>query len=1147
MKNIVFTRNVLFGIFLISLVLIGCNPVNTDQTDVIVIGGTPGGIAAAVAAARMGRTVTLIEYHDHIGGMMAGGLGKSDIEDRAMIGGIFKEYVDSVYAYYVETYGENHENVKLCRNGYYYEPSVAESILEEMLNEQQKINVMKGWRLESAQLINNRLTEVKIINRKSEKSQSIKARVFIDATYEGDLYAAAGADFRLGRESSDEYGEPHAGVIYYDYQEKKILPKTTGKADNRLPASTYRLCMTTDPNNAHILTEPPPEYDRRKYIGYFDDLKAGRLAGPKVFKPGRGYNPAHFNTLVRALSVTNIPNKKTDVNMNPRPLGFPFAEENQGYVEGDDSTRQNIRERIKNLTLGLLWFLQNDSEVPKQHRKLANELHLAKDEFRDNNNFPFQLYIREARRLVGEYTLTEKDITGDDNGTMPRHHYDNIAIGEFPIDNFPCRKRQPGDSIVLEGYLGMLDHITRPYEIPYRIMIPKQIDGLIVPVAASTSHVGFSSIRMEPTWMALGQAAGVAAAIAIEADVKPRNVPIKKLQKQLSQQGQVLQHSKDSTPHPEKNSQSSLMLNGPWVPDDPHKIDFNSLPRIKSQHAVVSDVRSFNGVNQHNYLVHHNGKYWIMWSDGPGVEDRVGQRVAFATSNDGLKWSSPKYITPYPPNSSPNSPNYNTRSDKGYRYISRGFWERGNELLALVSIDEADKFFGAGLELRAFRLNSKNETWEDIGLVYDNTINNFPPKMLPNGEWMMTRRSYKRDVYMLTGGIEGFDKWDSHPVVSHDESALMPEEPYWWVLPDGNLLALFRDNAKSGFLFRAFSTDNGRTWSKPVRTDFPDARSKFNGLKLSDGRYVLVSNPNPKKRDPLAISVSNDGIIFNEMAYLIGDRRVDYPHIIEHNGYLLIAFSGAKQSVEVLKFKISELNNLEKSPVKLPYKPILFIDNHVVEFIPNDKKVKTYYTTDGSTPTKNSKIYTKPFTISESTTINIVGITPKGKSGSVYKIEYVKKTPIEPIWVEEKKEGLRFDYFELHSAINSTTELLKRKPTASGSVQKFDIPIEDDKLLDNYGIIYNGLIEIPKNSIYIFSVLSNDGSRLYIADNLVVENDGTHGAVEKEGEIVLGAGLHIIKLLYFQAGGGETLKVFWQGTGLEKKEIPVSVLFQKND
>ena len=376
-------------------------------------------------------------------------------------------------------------------------------------------------------------------------------------------------------------------------------------------------------------------------------------------------------------------------------------------------------------------------------------------------------------------------------------------------------------------------------------------------------------------------------------------------------------YPEDYYPHPENNPQSPVMLKGAWVPDNPHDIDFNLLPRIKSQHVVVSDVNAVDGVNQHNYLAYHHGKYWLMWSDGPGVEDRVGQRVAFATSIDGLSWSEKQFITPYPPKSGPDSDDFNRRSTNGFRYISRGFWQRDGELLALVSLDEADGFFGESLELRAFRYDPNPNAWKDAGLVFDNTINNFPPKLLPNGEWMMTRRSFDRDVYMLTGGIDGVDQWENHPVVRMGESELMPEEPYWWVLPDGKLLALFRDNAKSGFLYRAFSTDMGRSWTRPARTDFPDARSKFNGLQLSDGRYILVSNPNPEKRDPLALSISDDGMVFDKMGYLFGGRRIDYPHVIEHDGYLLIAFSGGKQSIEILKIRLDELNKL-----RMPLEPI---------------------------------------------------------------------------------------------------------------------------------------------------------------------------------------------------------------------------------
>jgi len=357
--------------------------------------------------------------------------------------------------------------------------------------------------------------------------------------------------------------------------------------------------------------------------------------------------------------------------------------------------------------------------------------------------------------------------------------------------------------------------------------------------------------------------------------------------------------------------------------------------------------------------------------------------------------------------------------------------------------------------------------------------------MLLNGEWMMTRRSFDRDVFMLTGGIESFDQWETHSVVSVGESALLPEEPYWWVLPDGNLLALFRDNAKSGYLFRSFSTDNGRTWSRPVRTDFPDARSKFNGLKLSDGRYILVSNPNHKKRDPLALSISDDGIVFNKMSYLIGGRRVDYPHIIEHKGNLLIAFSGNKQSIEVLKIKISELDNLEMPPIPLQEKPHLFIDKSKVEFPTWQNGIEIYYTTNGSIPTIKSTLYTKPFTITETTVIKLIKFSPNGKTSSVYKINYIKQAPIEPVLVESRNEGLNFEYYILDGPITNTKDLMKMQSSANGIVQKIVFPYENEKLHENFGVIFNGYIEIPEEDIYTFPYVKKIKSHLHLQKEIM--------------------------------------------------------------
>jgi hypothetical protein len=271
---------------------------------------------------------------------------------------------------------------------------------------------------------------------------------------------------------------------------------------------------------------------------------------------------------------------------------------------------------------------------------------------------------------------------------------------------------------------------------------------------------------------------------------------------------------------------------------------------------------------------------------------------------DGIHWSNIKDLTGPP------------GKDQGW--IARGFWVREGRLLALASRYKAPGYDGEGLSLHAFTPRDDGETWEHHGLVFDDALNNFPPKRLPNGEWMMSRRDHARDVHFLLGGVTRFDDWKSWPVVGYRDSALAAEEPYWWVLPDGSLVAMFRDNRASGFLFRSFSRDHGRTWTMPVRTNFPDAASKFSGLQLRDGRYGLVSNPHPGRtdpvtgrRDPLALAISDDGLVFHSLGYLVGGRHVDYPHVIEHDGFLLVAFATEKQTVEVLKIKLSELDSLK--------------------------------------------------------------------------------------------------------------------------------------------------------------------------------------------------------------------------------------------
>ncbi len=506
--------------------------------DVVVYGGTPGGIATAVSAARLGHSVALLEYHPHIGGMSTSGLGKSDIETHDAIGGLFREFIERAYKYYVDKYGANSENSRLSRDGYYYEPSVAEKLFEELVATHPKIRVFKRYRLEEVIRSGKRVAGIRAVNRGAGAVEEFRGKIFVDATYEGDLAAYAGARYRLGRESRAEFNELHAGVVYQDPRTRTFLAGTTGESDRRLQTYTFRLCLSTDPANSHVLREPPPEYDRARYLPHLEDVKAGRLGGPDPNRPESG-------TVLRVFTIAPIPNRKTDVNMYPRALAYPFVEENYEYPEAGWDKREAITARLRNITLGLLYFVQNDPAIPDEHRKLANRYHLAKDEFADNGHFPWQLYVREARRIVGLYTLSEKDVTLGAEGGRPPIHHDAIAAGEFPIDSMPVRSRQPADDTILEGYLLMLHNVTRPYQIPYRIIVPEEVDGLLVPVAASTTHVAFSSIRLEPTWMAIGQAAGVASHLAITAGLQPRQVDTEKLQRILVAQGQVLTYFKD--------------------------------------------------------------------------------------------------------------------------------------------------------------------------------------------------------------------------------------------------------------------------------------------------------------------------------------------------------------------------------------------------------------------------------------------------------------------------------------------------------------------------------------------------------------------------------------------------------------------------
>ena len=346
------------------------------------------------------------------------------------------------------------------------------------------------------------------------------------------------------------------------------------------------------------------------------------------------------------------------------------------------------------------------------------------------------------------------------------------------------------------------------------------------------------------------------------------------------------------------------LLQLPTSGADETKIDHAKLPVLQGTHAVICPGEDTLKFQLHNYLLHHGGKFWCMWSQGPPVEDEPSQQIRYSTSDDGLKWEPAK--TPAAP------------PREGYGYIARGLWVRDGELLALVAHYKGKGAFGVDKELKleAFVWDAAASDWKYNGVVYENAINNFPPQKLPTGDWMLTRRDARFNVSVLIGGVKSLTEWQSVPVVERTKvKGFSPDEPIWYPQKDKGLVALFRDNGGSQRLFRAFSSDNGQTWSTPAITNFPNSSSKLFSLQTSTGMRVLISNANPNVgRRQLHLSISKDGLVFKHMALLdIPSPKpgtLQYPHAIEHDGKLLIAFSRNKNQSEIFHVPLSAIAEL---------------------------------------------------------------------------------------------------------------------------------------------------------------------------------------------------------------------------------------------
>ncbi len=489
----------------------------------IIYGATPGGIAAAVAAARQGRSVLLCEYEDHIGGIVSNGLTNADIGKRQAGGGLFYEFTRRVVRHYQQQDRDNpaQPNVKLCRDGYWYEANAAEKIFHDMISgEGGRIQLLLNHELKRTTVSNGRLASIVLVHRGTPSVLvQVTGQVFIDATYEGDLAAMAGAPFRTGRESRAEYNEPHAGRIYMRFHDSKLLPGSTGEADNATQAFCFRFHVTNDPAK-RIRIVKPAGYNRADYHFVLEDIRAGRAT-----------------TFRHIIQVYPMPNGRFELNsdhVHP-DTGVPcesldLAEDNWDWPTATPARRREIYQRYLTHNVGLIWLLQNDPEVPAAMREDALQYGWHRDEWPANNHMSRQVYVRQGRRILGDYVLTERDADLDPTLARTRIQPSSIAVIEWAFDPHGHHKYDPAHPGVREGYF-FVDHA--PFQVPYGVLVPRKIDGLLVPVACSCSHVAYNALRMEPVFMVLGEACGMAAHLAIQHGTTVRKAPADKLQSML--------------------------------------------------------------------------------------------------------------------------------------------------------------------------------------------------------------------------------------------------------------------------------------------------------------------------------------------------------------------------------------------------------------------------------------------------------------------------------------------------------------------------------------------------------------------------------------------------------------------------------------
>ena len=510
----------------------------TFDYDAVIVGGTPAGIMTGITVAKAGRRAVILERTAYIGGLPANGLGATDIHTRGATGGLFLEFVGRVKQHYSDTFGPDSQQVIDCSDGYRFEPHVAEKVLHQMIAEQGdklEVRAMRQFDHEPHNAIKDgaALRRIKIVNRESDTEEIYSASVFVDATYEGDLAAAAGAPYMLGREGADEYNEPCAGKFYQRWDAPVDDYYSTGQADNAIQSYNYRLPLTTDQSNMTRI-EKPLTYNRDEYLSLIDDVRLNRFAGPP--------KPMEFDGIGAITNMARVPNNKVDGNnQHAAFISTDLPEENWPYPTASWDWRDRFAQRLRDYILGLFYFAQNDPELPAEFRERCQRWGLASDEFPENGNFPRQIYVREGRRIRGEHLFTAHDALSKRGS---RAHMTSITASHYALDSHACLKREVGRPHTD----GIFTYPTTPYCVPYGVIVPLEVENLLIPVPASGTHIGFSTLRMEPCWMALGEAAGVAINVSLDEATSLRDANVVEMQRRLLKSGAVLTYYEDAAP-----------------------------------------------------------------------------------------------------------------------------------------------------------------------------------------------------------------------------------------------------------------------------------------------------------------------------------------------------------------------------------------------------------------------------------------------------------------------------------------------------------------------------------------------------------------------------------------------------------------------